>query len=137
MNKIKYSQDLMEFMSIFETITGTKLKDCIMDEYIIFIVQENQIAKAIGRNGNNVRKLQSILKKKIKIAEFNLDPLIFTKNLISPLKAKDIKIEGDVIIIQGEDIKTRGLLIGRNAKNLREYESIVQRYFPIKEIKVI
>ena len=137
MNKIKYSQDLMEFMSIFETITGTKLKDCIMDEYIIFIVQENQIAKAIGRNGSNVRKLQSILKKKIKIAEFNLDPLIFTKNLISPLKAKDIKIEGDVIIIQGEDIKTRGLLIGRNAKNLREYESIVQRYFPIKEIKVI
>src|SRR3989338_3236593 len=137
MNKIKYSQDLMEFMSIFETITGTKLKDCIMDEYIVFIVQENQIAKAIGRNGSNVRKLQSILKKKIKIAKFNLDPLIFTKNLISPLKAKDIKIEGDVIIIQGEDIKTRGLLIGRNAKNLREYESIVQRYFPIKEIKVI
>ena len=137
MNKIKYSQDLMKFMSIFETITQTKLKDCIQDDYLIFIVQENQIAKAIGRNGNNVRQLQNILKKKIKIVEFNPDLLIFTKNLISPLKAKDIKIDENVIIIQGIDTKTKGLLIGRNAKNLREYESIVKRYFPIKEIKVV
>lgn len=137
MNKIKYSQDLMKFMSIFESITQAKLKDCIKDKYLIFIVQENQIAKAIGRNGNNVRKVQDILKKKIKIVEFNPDILIFTKNLISPLKAKDIKIDGDVVIIQGEDTKTKGLLIGRDAKNLREYESIVKRYFPIKEVKVV
>ncbi len=137
MNKIKYSQDLMKFMSIFETITHAKLKDCIEDDFLIFVVQENQIAKSIGKNGNNVKQLQNILKKKIKIVEFNTDVVIFVKNLITPLKAKDIKIDEDVIIIQGEDTKTKGLLIGRNAKNLREYESIVKRYFPIKEIKVV
>jgi|SRR3989338_2363767 len=137
MNKIKYSQDLMKFMSIFDTITQTKLKDCIEYGYLVFIVQENQIAKAIGKNGNNVRQLQNILKKKVKIVEFNPDPVIFTRNLITPLKAKDIKIDGNVIIIEGNDTKTKGLLIGRNAKNLREYEAIVKRYFPIEEIKVV
>lgn len=127
----------MKFMSIFESITQTKLKDCIENEHLIFIVQENQIAKAIGKKGNNVRRLHQMLKKKIKLVEFNPDPIIFVKSLISPLKAKDIKIDGDVITIQGGDTKTRGLLIGRNGKNLREYESIVKRYFPIKEMKVV
>lgn len=137
MNKIKYSQDLMKFMSIFENITQAKIKDCIENKYLIFIVQENQIAKAIGKNGCNVRRLESILRKKVKIVEFSQDPLIFTKNLISPLKAKDIKIDQDTIIIQGDDRKTKGLIIGRDAQNLREYEDIVKRYFPIKEIKVV
>ena len=137
MNKIKYSQDLMKFMSIFENITNAKLKDCINNKQFVFIVHENEIAKAIGRNGSNVRRLEIMLRKKIKVVEFNNDPLIFVRNLIAPLKAKDIKIEQETIIIQGQDRKTNGLIIGRDAQNLREYESIAKRYFPIKEIKVI
>jgi len=34
------------------------------------------------------------------------------------------------------DLKTRGLLIGRNAAHLRSYEEIMKRYFPVKELKV-
>ena len=33
--------------------------------------------------------------------------------------------------------KTNGLIIGRNAQNLRELENVVNRYFKIKEIKVV
>ena len=57
----------MKIMSLFETLTQAKLKDCIFDERIIFIVEENQIGKAIGKNGVNVRKIESALNKKVKI----------------------------------------------------------------------
>jgi hypothetical protein len=50
---------------------------------------------------------------------------------------KEIAEEDGVFILTPVDLKTRGMLIGRNATNLRAFESIVQRYFPVKEIKVI
>jgi hypothetical protein len=57
---------------------------------------------------------------------------------VSPLKVVEI-VEGEgVITMTGSDQKTRGLMIGARAKNLRLYESIVQKYFPdIKELKVV
>ena len=57
-------------------------------------------------------------------------------NLITPLKAKDIKLDNRIVTINGADTKTKGLLIGRSAQNLRNYENIVKRYFDIDEIKV-
>jgi len=137
MTKIKYDVNIMKYMSLFETLTQTKLKDCIINDKVIFIVEENQIGKAIGKKGINVKKIENILKKKIKIAEFNSNVLQFIQNFIYPLKVKDIKEENKVITIIGPDTKTKGLLIGRDAKNLNNLKSIVKRYFDIDDIKVI
>jgi len=137
MTKIKYDVNIMKYMSLFETLTQTKLKDCIINDKVIFIVEENQIGKAIGKKGINVKKIENILKKKIKIAEFNSNVLQFIQNFIYPLKVKDIKEENKIVTIIGPDTKTKGLLIGRDAKNLNNLKSIVKRYFDIDDIKVI
>ena len=44
--------------------------------------------------------------------------------------------EGGIVFLDPKDLKTRGLLIGRGASNLRFFEAIVKRYFPIDELKV-
>ena len=139
MIKIKYDLNLMKFMSFFESLTNTKLKDCFIDNnsLLVFVVEENQIAKAIGKKGVNAKRIKEKLNRKIKIVEFNPHLEIFVANLISPLKAKEIKINDKVVTIVGPDTKTKGLLIGRNGQNLRNYEETVKRYFDIKEIKVI
>ncbi len=138
MTKIKYDVNIMKYMSLFETLTQSKLKDCIVNEdKVIFIVEANQIGKAIGKKGINVKKIENILNKKIKIAEFNSNLLQFIKNFIYPLKVKDIKEENKVVTIIGFDTKTRGLLIGRDAKNLNNLKSIVKRYFEVEDIKVV
>jgi hypothetical protein len=53
------------------------------------------------------------------------------------LELKEAKLEDTTLFLAAKDLKTRGLLIGRGASNLRLFEAIVQRYFPIKEIRVI
>jgi len=138
MTKIKYDINIMKYMSLFETLTQSKLKDCIInEEKVIFIVEENQIGKAIGKSGVNVKKIENILNKKIKIAEFSSNVLQFIKNFIYPLKPRDVKEENKIITIFGADTKTKGLLIGRDAKNLNNLKSIVKRYFDIEDIKVV
>ena len=136
MTRIKYDINLMKYISIFENLTRSKVKDCIDDEdTLIFVVKENEASRAIGKGGANVKKLMLILKKKIKVVEFNDDPREFIKNFIHPAKA-EVREEGEDLIIEAEDKKTKGFLIGRGNQNLKKLKSIVKRYFKVNEIKV-
>ncbi|MBD3304041.1 NusA-like transcription termination signal-binding factor [Candidatus Woesearchaeota archaeon] len=136
--KIVYDMNAMKFMSLFERITRAKLKDCIVREnMILFIVQPGEIGKAVGSKGINVRKLEKALNKKVKVVEFSPEPVNFIKNLVHPLKVKEITEDEGVYTLTPLDLKTRGMLIGRNASHLRAYEDIARRYFPVKELKVV
>lgn len=128
----------MKFMSIFESLTHASLKDCFEQiNRLVFVVNQGEIGKAIGKSGINIRKIEKVLKRKIKIVEFNPDLLIFIQNIFFPLKVKEIKEEEGIVIITPPDSQTRGYLIGKGAINLRSTEEIVKRYFELKEIKVV
>ncbi|RLE43009.1 NusA-like transcription termination signal-binding factor [Candidatus Woesearchaeota archaeon] len=125
-------------MSLFERMTKAKLKDCFVDSngVLVFVVQNGDIGKALGKHGKMAMKITQKLNRKIKIVEYSQDLIKFIKNLILPYTVNAIEQEDDVVILKSDDTRVKGLLIGKNGKNLRNYESIVQRYFPIKEIKV-
>jgi transcription termination/antitermination protein NusA len=138
--KFKYDGDSLQKMRGFEQLTRSRLKDFLETENkLIFIVQQGFLQKALGgKDKTNVIKLENAFKKKVKIIEHNSDVIRFTINVLSPLKVTDIKEDDSVITITGPDQKTKGLMIGARAANLRLSESIVQKYFPnIKELKVI
>ena len=136
MTRIKYGYDIMKYMSMFESLTGAKLKDCITDDNIMFIVQENDMGRAIGKNGINIKRMEGLLKKRIKLIEFNNNVAKFVGNLINPIKAKEIKEEEGIVNIYAEDVKTKGMLIGRERHRINSINNIVKRYFRIKEVKV-
>ena len=127
----------MKSMQLFENLTRAKLKDCIANEGLIFIVEENEIGKAIGKGGSNVHRLEGLLNKRIKIVEFSSDVKQFIRNFIMPLEVKDVNEENGIITIFGPDTKTRGLLIGRDRKNLENLKDVVGRYFTVEDIKVM
>lgn len=137
MTRIKYNYDIMKYMSMFESLTGAKLKDCIVNGEITFVVQENDMGKAIGKNGANIKRMENLLKKKIKLIEFNNDVERFIGNLINPLKANDIKEEDGAVNIYVQDFKTKGILIGRDRNKINSINEIVKRYFKVKEVKVV
>ena len=131
----------MGFMSLFERMTGAQLKDCYTDDVlrcITFVVQPGQLGRAIGKKAVNVKRLQEKINKNIRIIEFHPDMLEFIKNMVAPLKVERIgQNEEGIVVITGPDTKTKGLLIGRNAQNLRNLENNVRRYFEVKEIRVV
>jgi len=120
-------------------ITRAKVKDCILEEErIIFVVDEGQLRKALGKSAENVKRVVNLVKKKIKIVEFSPEMLKFIKNFIHPLKIDAIHEEENIVILESQDTRVKGLLIGRAAQNLRKLEEYVKRYYPdLKEIKVV
>jgi NusA-like KH domain protein len=133
----------MQAMTLFENITHAKVKDYFEDPVqgrLVFIVLPGELWKALGKESSNVKRLENAFKKKIKIVEFSDDILKFISNMAHPLKVKNVsrdETDNEIVIVDGGDMQTRGLLIGRNAKNLRNLEKNVRRFFEVKEIKVV
>ena len=137
-SKIIYDKNILDLMRSFENITRSRLKDCIVEEEkIIFVVNDGELRKALGKSAENVKRLFNVFKKRIKIVEFNSDKLKLITNFIHPLKVDEIKEEDGVVILESADSKVKGLLIGRAAQNLRKLEEHIRRYFDVKEIKVV
>jgi N utilization substance protein A len=132
-----YDLRIMQVMSLFEIVSGVTPKDCMVtDQMIVFVVGEGKIARAVGKGGANIRNLEAKLRKKIKVVEHSSDLLQFIKNVVAPLGVSELSEEDGVVTLIAKDLKTRGLLIGRSASNLRFFESIVKRFYPINELKV-
>ncbi|RJQ17038.1 NusA-like transcription termination signal-binding factor [Candidatus Woesearchaeota archaeon] len=134
---VTYTNDDIKLISLFEKITHAQVKDLFLQQQPIFVVAPGELGKALGKNKMNLFRLENMLKKRVKVVEFSDSVLQFVLNVIAPLKVTDIKQEDKIIILTGNDMKTRGYLIGRNASNLRNTEAIVKHYFPIDEIKVV
>ncbi len=138
--KIVYDEDTLKKMSLFESITRAKLKDFFDDpvqDRLVFIVQPGNLWRALGKGSSNVKKLEKAFGRKIKIVEYDDDLVEFIKNMAHPLKIFDVKEDDGIVTIRHEDMQTKGLLIGKNARNLRNLEKNVRRYFDVKEIKVV
>ena len=136
---IKYNVDLIQQINLFEKIAQADVKECFnFKEKLTFMVEAGQLGRALGKNKSKLIKLEATFKKPLRIIEYSYDLKQFITNLIAPLKILNMDVEDGVVIITGPDTKTKGLMIGSKAKNLRETEEVVKKYFPdLKEIKVI
>ena len=138
MSAHKIDMETMRLISLFEQVTGARVKDCVtFKDRLTFIVEEGQLWRALGKNRANLLKLEGLLKQRIKIVEYRPEKLQFIVNLLHPLKIVDMREEDGVVTIKGPDTKTKGLMIGARAQNLRALEGIVRMYFDCDEIKVV
>jgi NusA-like KH domain protein len=131
--------DLLQTISVVEKITHAHVDQCIpRDDKLIFIVGKGDARKIVGPQGATLKKLESQLNKRLKVIEKVDDKMMFIRNAMLPLKIVDMKEEDGIVTVIGPDEKTKGLMIGAKAQNLRFTEKIVQMYFPdVREIKVV
>jgi NusA-like KH domain protein len=136
--KTVYDIELIKIINLFEQVTHARVKEAFyMKEVLTFIVFEGDKFKALGKNLSNLHKMEQMLQKKVKIVEFNAEAVKFIANLIYPYRVENIVQNDKVITISDQDAKTKGLIIGSKAQNLRMYEGVVKKYFEIEEIKVV
>lgn len=134
-----YDQQLIELRAMFEKKTGAQVKECFSDknEKLTFVVEAGEMGKALGKGKQNLFTLQDALGKKIRVVEYTEDRIELIKRFIAPLQVVSIDDEGETVILHGPDLKTNGLLIGKQARNLRNLEWMVNKFHPVKEIKVV
>jgi N utilization substance protein A len=128
--------DALRLARVFQQVSGVGIRDCISGDILVFVVNPGEIGRAVGKGGANVRALEKKFKKKVKVIEYSDDLEQFIKNVVSPYEIAEFFQSDDVVVLSAKDLKTRGMLIGRNASHLRFYESIIKRFFPVKELKV-
>lgn len=126
-------------LNLFERITQIRTRFCFKyNETIIFCVPKKLISKAVGENGKNVRKMNEILGRRIKIiANPNgiEDSGIFISSVVSPVTFKGIEIKNNELIITAGN-QSKAALIGRNRRRLIELQKIVKDFFD-KELRIV
>ena len=120
---------------MFETLTRAHLRDCFKEgDEFIFVTEPGHIAKAIGKQGVNVKKISHLTKKDVKIFEYNEDPATFLKNVLR--MNVHVKQEENKLIVECPDVRTKGAVYGRERERLKKLLTLVKRYFSIDEIVV-
>lgn len=134
----KYDLQTIGMITTFEKITRVNVKRFFKDRFgqLLFIVEEGHAGKAIGKAGMNIKKMQYLLKKKIKVVEYSGDPKEFIRNYLAPLRIDKIEANEETIEITSRDQKTKGVIIGRDRQNLKELNAIIKNLFK-KEVKVL
>lgn len=135
---MKLTLDSIKNINLFESLTGAKVKDCIQEDgVLVFLVEEGNVKRALGKDNSNIFRLSKIFKKEIRIIAFSNDVCKFVGNLIYPNKADEIKLDGKVVSIIVSDVGIKGRIFGRSRENLKRINSLVKSYFDVDEVRVV
>lgn len=141
MPEIRLTEEEIRYATLFESITGITPIDVVLDnEYsrIIFVVQKNQAALAVGRGGSNVKMLKQILGKDVEIVEGGDTPEELIKNSLYPAKVIMVKItkspSGSKVAITTVAPEDKGIAIGKNGRNIARARILAKRYYDIDKI---
>lgn len=130
-------KDAIECISILQRKTGAHAVDCVINESVVFAIPSGQMGLAIGKGGENVRKLSQLFKKKVEIVEYSDDFNSFAKNLASPATPKKIELKDGVLYIEAEG-KSKYLLKGDKGKLLKRMKLFLERHYgSITKVEVI
>jgi N utilization substance protein A len=111
--KIKLSPDEFRLLSLFQTVTTADARDCIIDEKmerVIFVVNRGQMGMAIGKGGSNIKQLQNVIND---------------------------HLDGSKIALVVADAKKKGLVVGKDGRNVDKARLLAKRYFNITNVLVI
>lgn len=130
---VTLSMEAIGYINIFERLTSARVKDCFTEEgKLVFIVEEGEVGKAVGKKGETVKQMSLKFKKPIKIIEFKNDPTSFLSVLLYPIKPKEIVAEDDRLLIRTHDVREKGQIYGRERTNLKRIQQLFSKYFPYK-----
>lgn len=140
MPDITFTADTLRYISLFESMTKTRVKDCMeVEDKLVYVVEPGEANKAVGKKGENVIKLKNTTGKNIQVVEFSDDPEQFIRNVFYIYNVQDVKIEDRGNIKHATvtvDPQVKGRAIGKAGKNLKIARDIVNRHHDIQSISV-
>jgi len=144
MSEVKLSSDEIRYIALFESLTGASARDCVIDEEndrIIFVVNEGDMGLAIGKEGSNIKKVKEAIGHRIEVVEYSDSLEQFVKNTLSPAEVNGVDVSGQdenekkVIKIEVNESK-KGLVIGKNGRNIEKAKMLGDRHHNIGDIKI-
>jgi transcription termination/antitermination protein NusA len=110
-------------------------------ERVIFVVHKGQMGMAIGKGGTNIKQLQNAITKKIELVEYSDNPINFIKNIFNSNMVQDVRIseresgiKNAIVVV---DIKKKGIVVGKDGRNVDKARMLAKRYFNINNVLIL
>ncbi|RLE85850.1 MAG: NusA-like transcription termination signal-binding factor [Thermoprotei archaeon] len=141
MAPVKLTDVEMKYISLVESLTGTTVIDCVIDDNnnrIIFLVKKGQAGLAVGKDGNNVKRLRRLIGKDVEIVEYSDELEELIKNSLFPARVTSVKVRKDSagrrIVVAVVPPSEKGIAIGKDGKNIARARLLARRYFDVDNI---
>jgi len=130
---------LMRYINLFEKISHVSTTNCfVYNNIIIFGVPSAMVSKAIGKQGENMKKFGDAFGKKVKIVAmpFGIEGIDkFVKDIVSPVGFNKIEIRDNVVTINAGR-ESKAALIGRGRMREQELGGILKRVFGVGGVRI-
>jgi NusA-like KH domain protein len=124
-------QDL-RYLNLFEKVTGIRTHYCFeYNNAIMFCVPREFVSKAIGPEARNLKRINQIIKKRVKVISIPRNPediRRFIEMVVSPVTFKDLEILPNEVVLNAGS-QSKAALIGREKRRLMEMQKIVKNFF--------
>ena len=132
---------LMRYINLFSKTTGIQTtKVFVYNNQIVFAVPKAKVSVAIGRGAVNVKRLNEILRKKIKVVSM---PAVddndgvgkFVEETVAPIEFNKIEVkENSVVVTAGR--QSKAALIGRGRQREKELADVLKNFFHISKLRI-
>jgi N utilization substance protein A len=122
-------------------LTKATALDCVIDdrfERVIYVIRQGDMGLAIGKKGENIKRLQGVLGKRIEMVEYAESPEAFIINIFKPAEVVSIERPSEnapvnVLVKKKNDL---GIAIGKSGCNIEKARILSRRFygFDINEV---
>ncbi|MFH0711946.1 MAG: KH domain-containing protein [archaeon] len=133
---------LMRYINLFERTTQVQtMKVFLYNNQIVFAVPESKVSLAIGKGAVNVKRLNEILRRKIKVVAMpSVDSSEeigkFVEDVVAPIDFNKIEVKDDSAILTAGR-QSKAALIGRGRQREKELADVLRNFFGIVRLKII
>lgn len=140
MPDITFTEETLRYISLFESVTKIRVRDCLeTEDKLVFVVEPGHANRAVGKGGENVIRLKNTTGKNIQVIEYADEAEAFIKNVFYSYGVRKVEIEDRGNIRHATvtvDPKVKGRAIGRNGRNLKIARDVINRHHDIQSISV-
>lgn len=117
-------------------LTKSTAHDCVIDDRfdrVIYVIRPGDMGLAIGKKGENIKRLQNVLGKRIEMVEYADTPEAFITNIFKPAEVTGVERTAEtgpvnVYVRQRSDL---GIAIGKAGCNIEKARMLCKRFFDI------
>ncbi len=139
---LKIDNETFRYLSAFSTLTGVSALDCFkFNGEVIYVVEPGKISVAVGKGGSNIKKVENLLNRRVRLIEYSNDAITFVRNVMFPANPRNIlmvtKSDGSKVIkvVADNQLKRRLFKDGKKLFNL--INALLERHFPAYTIEVV
>ena len=132
----------LRYISLLQDLTGAMVYRALHDEdgnRIIYLVDKNDVGKAIGKDGRNVKNLSKLIGKSVEVVEYSESLEGLVRNLMNGatvLRVDIVEKDGMKAVYVKVKDDEKGKAIGKDGRNVRRARLVLNKLYNVDKVVI-